>query len=157
MMSKKLSMALVIGAAMTLTFGTANEAQARFGRGHGSNGSNGSSGSHGGYSSNGSGGSFGGLFSRRHNNSGHNECYTESHSSCGSHGGSYSTSSSYESHEHGTQQGGPGTPPPAPADPGGARDGGAANQESPKPIIVADRKENAAIVATARRFGRMLR
>jgi len=146
-MTKLYSIALTVGATAALLLATASDANAWFGR------SNGSCGSHGGsYSSNGSNGGFGGIFSRRghgHNN----QCVTESHSSCGSHGGAYN-GVQYEEHRNASE---PSGPPPAPADPGGARQDGGASALIPPPTAIADRKARSALLASNRQFGVLYR
>jgi hypothetical protein len=153
-MTRKLSMALAIGAALAASLCT-TDAQARFRRSHGSSGSNG------GYYSNGSGGSFGGLFSRRSHNGGGdcNSCNTESYSSCGCNGGTTygEPQGTYqESHDHGDTQV---SPPPAPSDPGTAnpnRAGQGAAVPAPAPAIAADRKPTVMLTSN-RRLSRILR
>jgi len=113
---------LSLAAAMALTFASARDAQAWFGRNGG--GSSGSYGSHGGSSfggSHGSNGSFGGLFSRRsHGSSGGSQC----DNCCGGEG-----EVRYGGDSNAT------TPPPAPADPGAAPEkrGGATSASTSVP------------------------
>jgi hypothetical protein len=107
-MTRSLTLAVAIGAALVLCLSSTEKANAWFGR---NGGSNGSCGSHGGSfggsfgGSYGSGGSFGGLFSRRGNHGG----------SCGdTYGCGVSGEVHYGDGSDST------TPPPAPKDPGTA-------------------------------------